>query len=61
MIYRYLSIVMLVFAPYVVHAHTGDDVHNALGMLGHPAAVFLLVVVVGVLITMRARAKKKKL
>ena len=63
MIYRYLSVGLLVFAPHVVHAHTGDDVHNALGIFGHPVAVavvLLVVVLVGMVSAIRVSTKKNK-
>ncbi|HBB37817.1 MAG: hypothetical protein UV82_C0003G0004 [Candidatus Magasanikbacteria bacterium GW2011_GWD2_43_18] len=56
-----IVLISLVFVPQVAFAHTDSDVHNALGLFGHPAAVFLLIASVGVLAVMRARAKKKKL
>ena len=48
------------FFPSVVFAHTDSDLHNALGIFGHPLAVGILaVVLVGVIFAMRYHSKNK--
>ncbi|PIR75215.1 MAG: hypothetical protein CO030_02095 [Candidatus Magasanikbacteria bacterium CG_4_9_14_0_2_um_filter_42_11] len=46
--------------PTIVFAHAESDIHNALGILGHPVSVAILVVaLVALFIIIRPRAKKK--
>ncbi|PIR76245.1 MAG: hypothetical protein COU32_03170 [Candidatus Magasanikbacteria bacterium CG10_big_fil_rev_8_21_14_0_10_42_10] len=59
--YRYILFgLVLLLIPGVAFAHTDSDLHNALGIFGHPLAVGILaVVLVGVIFAMRYHSKNK--